>query len=267
MSLQDTNLVIQSAPIPATFRGTPDQFRIAMVERFKIVSPSGISFIFVGDNEPSSNVGPWLKNGTQWWVFDEATKRYVPLDITASEKLWFQVSATTPATADPPVWLRTDAQGNPLSWLRFNGTDWISFVGIPLAGGTDNRPAAPVELQQFYDTDISVLLWFERGSWRTVSGVIGDIKPVAFSTLSEALRRNPGWEVLGKENQTLRGRYVVQAAKDSGATPETILTTDSGVPVRAAFEVFGETDTVQVPGGAGDPVYPPTLGLWFLVKT
>lgn len=267
MALQDTNLIIQSAPIPVTFRGTPDQFRIAMVERFKIVSPSGIFFFVVSDTEPTSNVGPWLKNGTQWWVFDEATKRYVPLDITASEKLWFQTNNETPATVTPPVWLRTDVFGNPQSWLRYNGTAWVSFNGIPHSGPTSARPSQPVELQQFYDTDISVLIWWERGAWRTVAGVLGDVKHVAFSTLSEALLRNPGWAVLGETNQTLRGRYIVQAAKDSGATPETTLTTDTGVPVRAAFEVFGETDTVQVPGGAGDPVYPPTIGLWTLVKT
>jgi hypothetical protein len=267
MPLQDTNLIIQSAPIPATFRGNLNQFREAMVERFKIVSPSGISFIFVGDTEPTSNVGPWLRNGTQWWVFDEATKRYIPLDITASEKLWFQTSVTTPADTDPPVWLRVDSAGNPISWLRYNGTEWVTFNGIPLAGSTDQRPSAPVEFQQFYDTDISVLIWWERGAWRTVSGNIGDVKFVAWSTLTQALEQNPGWEVLGKDNQTLRGRYIVQAAKDSGATPETTLPTDTNVPVRAAFEVFGETQTVDVPGGAGDPVYPPTLGLWTLVKT
>lgn len=266
MALQDTNLLIQSAPIPATFRGTPDEFRVEMVKRFKIVSPSGIFFFVVSDTEPTSNVGPWLKNGTQWWVFDEATKRYIPLDITASERIWFQTSVTTPTDTDPPVWLRIDASGNAISWLYYNGTAWVSFNGIVNSGTTAQRPASPTEFQQYYDTDISVLIWWERGQWRTVDGVIGDIKFVGWSTLTEALTRNPGWEVVGLNNQTLRGRYPQMATKDSGATPETVLTVDSGIPERAAFEVFGGTDTVQVPGGAGDPVYPPTIAFWMLTK-
>jgi len=267
MPLSETGLIIQSAPIPETFRGTPNQFRQAVVERLKIVSASGVSFIVVSDAEPSSNVGPWLKNGDRWYIFDEATKRYIPINIEDSEKLWFQTSSTTPATTDPPVWLRVDSSGNPISWLRFNGAEWITFVGIPLAGPTASRPSQPVELQRFYDIDISVEIWWERGGWRTVAGVIGDIKFVAWSTLTEALLRNPGWVAFGATNQTLRGRYIVGAAKDSGATPETVLTVDTNVPVRAAFETFGETDTVETPGTGPSPVYPPTVALWTLVKT
>ena len=138
MSLQNTNLLIQGSVLPATFKGTPQDLFAAMLERMKIVSPTGVSFFIVSDTMPSSNVGPWLKGGTQWWVWDEQLKTYVPLDISESETKWFQVGATTPATTSPPIWLKTTADqteahpqpGQPVGWYLYNGTTWVGFTEL-----------------------------------------------------------------------------------------------------------------------------------------
>lgn len=273
MALRSTNLLIEMGQIPPTFRGTPNQFANEMVRRMKIVSPSGTNFIFIGDVEPTSNVGPWLKDGIAWFVFNEDLKRYVPLDISASETRWYFIGASTPAGSEPPLWLRTtrDADeadpsyGDAIEWLTWTGAAWNTILQDGRAGPTSARPASPQNLQRFYDTDITCLIWFERGAWRTISGVPGDIKPVAFPTLTEALNRNPGWEVLGASNQSIRGRYIMQAAKDSGVSPETVLAVNSGVPSRAAFETFGETDGIAV-DPASPVAYPPSLALWHLIK-
>ena len=273
MALNNTNLLIQMAQLPATFVGTPQELANEMVRRMKIVSPSGTNFIFIGDVEPSSNVGPWLKDGTKWYVFSDELKRYVPLDISDSERTWFFVQAETPEISDPPIWLRTThtpTQADPsvglmIGWYVFNGTNWIPSSGIVASGPSASRPSNPVEYMQFYDTDISCLIWFERAQWRTISGVPGDVKFVAFSTLTQALAANPGWELLGASNQNLRGRYISQATKDPGINPETDLTTDANVASRAAFEVYGETTTIKIEASALP--YPPSLALWTLVKT
>lgn len=272
--LQDTNLVLQVAQIPPTFRGTPQDLVALIVARAKIVSPSGTNFIFIGDVEPSSNVGPWLKDGTQWWVFDEATKRYAPLDISASETRWYSIGASTPTTTTPPVWLKTTKDisdvdpsvGDPLGWYVFDGAAWVPFNSVVRSGTSAERPGSPVEYQQYYDTTISCLIWWERGKWRTVSGVPGDIKLVAFEILTEALTANPGWDLFGAANQDFRGRGLWQATKDPGASPETDLTTSPGVAHRAAFETFGETDGVKMDVASTVP-YPPGIALWTLVKT
>lgn len=136
--LQDTNLLIVASQLPPTFAGDPNFFFRSILERMKIVSASGTAFFVVSDLEPSSNQGPWLKGGTQWWVWDEQLKRYVPLDISESETKWFQVGSTTPATADPPVWLKTTEDqtqahpqpGNPIGWYLYNGTTWVGFTEL-----------------------------------------------------------------------------------------------------------------------------------------
>ena len=269
--MNNTNLVIQMAPLSQTFSGTPQEWSSEMVRRMKIVSPAGSNFIFTGDTEPSSNVGPWLKDGTQWYVWDVTINRYVPLDISASQQQWFFIGNSTPATADPPVWLRTTNDsatnnfGNPLSWYIYNGTAWVPFVGIVLNGPTAGRPTAPVDYQQYFDTDISVLLWWERSAWRTVSGVPGDVKFVVWETLDEALLQNPGWEFLGASNSTWRGRYISMATKDPGASPVSDFNTSAGVAHRAARTTYGETDGVSIDPMSAVP-YPPTIALWTLVK-
>lgn len=261
------------APLPATFIGTPQDFANEMVRRLQILSPNGTNFIFVGDIEPTSNVGPWLKGGTQWFVWDEAIKRYVPLDISASETVWFWHGASTPPSTPPFVWLKTtkDATdidpsiGSAIGWYIFNGTNWIAFNSIVASGVTTTRPSAPVEFQQFYDTTIGVLIWWERGQWRTVSGVPGDIKQVVYQTLVDALTFNPGWDVFGSGNQTFRGRLLSQATKDAGSSPQTNLSVGPNITARGALETFGEDQNIKV-----DPAstlhYPGTIALWTLVK-
>lgn len=273
MALKSTNLILEVGPIPPTFEGTPQELAAEIVKRARIVSPSGTNFFYVGDTEPTSNVGPWLKGGVSWWVFDNDIKRYVPLDISDSETKWFHVGATTPASSDPALWFRTTKTpteadpsiGDPIGWYEWNGSNWVSFIGIVASGTTANRPASPIALQQYYDTDLEVLIWYERNQWRTVAGLPGDIKAVAFETLTEALRFNPGWEVLGASNQSVRGRWISQATKDSGVTPESNLTVGAGVAQRAAFETFGETDGVKIDSSSDVP-YPPTIAFWHLIK-
>lgn len=274
MSLINTSLVIESAPLPETFQGSPNDFRAELVKRFRILSPNGTNFIYIGSSEPTSNVGPWLKNGTQWWVWDDGTKRYIPLDVSASVTIPFFIGASTPASSTPPVWMLTTQNptdqnpggyGEPLGWYFFDGTSWVPFMQIVLSGPTASRPPAPATFQQYYDTDIQVLIWWERSAWRTISGVPGDTKFVSYETLTEALATNPGWQVFGAGNQDFRGRLVVQAAQDAGTNPVTSFPVDTNITPRGAFEFFGETGQLTL--GTSGPYYPGTIALWFLVKT
>jgi hypothetical protein len=268
--LQSTNLVVQAANLPTQFEGTPQEFFAAMLARMRIMSPSGTNFFVIGDQEPTSNVGPWLKGGTQWYVFDETpgVQRYMPLDIGDSETKVLQIGKTTPTSNNPPIWLRTNDQDKAMSWYFWNGTAWEVDQCIIQSGPTSARPdpVTAKPLQRFYDEDIGCEIWFERGQWRTVAGSPGDVKYVMQLTLAEARRFNPGWEALGAEAEEMRGRLLSMATKDPGTSPVDILTVSAGVAQRAAHEVFGETDGVKMDSSSSVP-YPPTLALWCLVKS
>ena len=55
------------------------------------------------------------------------------------------------------------------------------------------RPSNPTPFQRYYDTDIDVEIWWERGAWRTVAGNAGDVKRAKATSLSAAITDNPGW--------------------------------------------------------------------------
>ncbi len=273
MALKGTNLTIQIAPIPQTFKGNPNDLVAIMVQRMKILSPSGTSFIFIGDTLPTSNVGPVLLNGTQWYVWSGTLNQYVPQDISASftQPYWF--SNSQPPNSTPQLWLKStkDAtdqdptHGEPIGWFQWDGSQWVPFNSLVNSGPSAARPANPDNLQQFYDTTINCLIWWERGQWRTVSGVPGDVKSVLYQTLAQALLNNPGWSFVGDVASQLIGRVIMQATQDPGATPAVVLTPPTNVPPRAAFDTFGENSGIQSNPGSTLTI-PPQVALWHLYK-
>lgn len=242
-----TNFVIVMAPLPPDFDGNPQDLADAMVERMQIQSPAGTNFFVVGDVEPSSNAGPWLKDGTKWYVFNLATGRYVPLDISDSVLQVFVISSTEPGPPegdDPNIWLRV-VNNRVIAWYFWTGSEWRPGGNVPPSGPTASRPGSPVELEQYFDTDIDCLIHFERGQWRTVSGTPGDVKFVTTATLSAAITANPGWIYLGEDNIDWRGRAIGLATKDPGASPTSAYATSVGVTSRAQGDFVGvETVTL-----------------------
>lgn len=240
--LTRTNLVVVASPLPPDFEGDLQDFFDALIERMSVQSPSGLSTIVEGDVEPSSNVGPWLKNGDRWYVFSDADGRYVPANIDDSVTQVYVVSDTepdAPGTGDPSIWLRT-VGSRVIAWYFWTGAEWRPGGNRPPSGPTASRPTSPVDYEQYWDTDINCLIHFERGSWRTVSGTPGDVKFVTTPTLSAALTANPGWQYAGQDNLNWRGRVIGIATKDPGATPETAYPTGAGITSRAQADEVGE---------------------------
>lgn len=274
MSLQATNLLIQMSPLPVTFRGNPNELFAEGVRRMKILSPGGANFIFIGDVAPTSNVGPWLKGGTQWYVWDPATKQYVPQDISASFTIPFWIGNSQPVSHTPETWLKTTkdatdldpSHGDPIGWFFWDSVllAWVGVSPIVTSGPTASRPVSPDDLQQFYDTDIGALIWFERSAWRTLDGVKGDVKAVVTEKLQDALTQNPGWAFLGDTNQAWRGRMLVGATSDPGVNPVSVFPTAPGVNPAIALVTSGET--VSLVTGPNATTLPPQLALWMLYK-
>lgn len=264
--LYKTNLFLQGAPLPQGFRGTPQAWYEAILERIRIVAPFGFSTIVVGSLKPTSNQGPWLKDGTKWYVWSDDAADYIPLDLTDSETPPYWVQESDPAgTPDSDGnYLTPDLggpeggplDGGPLLWFRLNESNTgVNGVFIFLngrwqgllrnTGTTDNRPENPANLEEFYDETISTMIIWERGQWRTVDGARGDLKYVSWPTAEEAIQYNPGWEIYGtgeSESAGLRGRFLVMATKNPGGGATTQLTTIGGVGEKEATALVGEEE-------------------------
>ena len=241
-----TNLIIQMAPLPPDFVGKPSEFADAMVERYEVLSPVGTNFFVVGDLEPATNQGPWLKGGSQWYVWSNSLGKYVPQDISASTTQLLVVSATQPAEpadTDPQIWIKITTSGgvsHVVGIYYWSGTEWRPGGNQPPSGPTSSRPTNPDDLEEFWDTDINCMIHWERGAWRTKSGTPGDIKFVSTLTLAAAITSNPGWQYAGENSQDTRGKVFGVAAKDPGATPAAAYSVASGITQRYAGELAGE---------------------------
>lgn len=186
-------------------------------------------------------------------------------------------------------WFKTDGSGNPIGWFSWNGAAWTTIPVTASSGSTAERPSNAIAGQFFLDTDINVLLIYERSQWRTASGSPGDVKEVKASSIDDALTANPGWS----EDTDSVGRFVLGVSDgsgfeygDTGGDAEVTLTeaqmpshTHSvpsggnglqadGNAANPAGIVAGRTATVTGSTGGGDAHtnMPPFIAYWRIVK-
>jgi hypothetical protein len=100
------------AALPVGFRGTPQQIADAIAERLELVTQQTFALFSVGATEPTSDIGPWAKDGNTWYYFDSETGAYVPFVIPQAS-LQFQISQTEPTEDGINVWYEIDANGVP----------------------------------------------------------------------------------------------------------------------------------------------------------
>lgn len=60
---------------------TYQAFAQAIADRLVVSTPENISVFVAGDTEPASNIGPWFKDCTEWWYYDDATGQYRPVSV------------------------------------------------------------------------------------------------------------------------------------------------------------------------------------------
>lgn len=77
-----------------------------------IVTPNQNNSTFVtGSTEPTSNVGPWLKNCEEWFVFNDATGRYRPETIGVFKNMRYYTSNDTFVVPDNIFKIKVHAWG------------------------------------------------------------------------------------------------------------------------------------------------------------
>lgn len=67
--------------LPEGFCGTPQELAQAIADRLIIQSDPLFSSFAIGSTAPTSNVGPWLKDCEEWYVWDDATAQYVRMQV------------------------------------------------------------------------------------------------------------------------------------------------------------------------------------------
>lgn len=102
------------AKLPPGFDGTPQELADAIAERIQVVTQQSFALFVTGSTEPSSDVGPWLKDGISWYYFDDDAGSYLPMVIPASA-LGYQISEAQPTDDGINFWIQIESDGTPVA--------------------------------------------------------------------------------------------------------------------------------------------------------
>ena len=123
MAITVTPLTLRIGAINPAFSDDPQAFADEIQAKAEIITQAQLSFFVSGSTAPTSDSGPWLKNGNTWYVWDIGTGAYIPL-IAEQETLKYFIGSTTPDEDAYLVWFKTDIAGLPQGAFIWNGTSW-----------------------------------------------------------------------------------------------------------------------------------------------
>ncbi len=120
---QNIPLTFRLSPLPAQ-NMTPQQFADALVARLTAESTNTISFFAAGSVAPTSNVGPWLKDNTTWYVWSDSLGMYVPQTINSAALGYTAQQAPGPDHTVYTFWIQLDGAGKAQSIQYYSGGAW-----------------------------------------------------------------------------------------------------------------------------------------------
>lgn len=132
---------IEMGALPVSVRWTPQALMDAAVQRMRLVSAQTFALIASGSTEPSSDVGPWAKNGNSWYYFNPSLGQYVPMIIPAASLGYF-IGDTAPDQNIYSFWIDTDAAGSPLALKIYYAGAWVDVYATTLATYLTSASAA-----------------------------------------------------------------------------------------------------------------------------
>jgi hypothetical protein len=102
-----------------------------------IITPSvPWSSFTVGAAQPTSNLGPWFKDGKELWVWDDVSATYIPvvspavLDSsggTSYPSLRYAVTALAPDSAKYSFWIELNSSGKAIDIKHYSSGAWRSI--------------------------------------------------------------------------------------------------------------------------------------------
>ena len=123
MPIQNIPLTFRLSPLPAQ-NFTPQQFADALVARLTAESTNTISFFAAGSVAPTSNVGPFLKDNTTWYVWSDPLGQYVPQTLDPESKGYIDQQSPGPDHTVYIFWIELDGAGKAQSIQYYSGGAW-----------------------------------------------------------------------------------------------------------------------------------------------
>lgn len=127
----DLPLTLTMGPLPPNMAWTPQELADAIADRLTISTQQALSLFVSGSVEPTSNVGPWLKDGITWYVWDDNSGSYIPQVLPAAS-LRYIIGETAPDPADYDFWIQTTALLEPQAVKTYYNSTWTDVYASSL---------------------------------------------------------------------------------------------------------------------------------------
>lgn len=125
-------ITIQMGALPPAVQWTPQQLADAIASRLSLVTAQSFSLFVSGSTAPSSNVGPWLKDGKTWYVWSDISGGYVPQAINQASLGYF-IGNAAPDNTIYKFWIKTNVSGSPQGeFIWFSGA-WVDIYDFRFA--------------------------------------------------------------------------------------------------------------------------------------
>jgi hypothetical protein len=146
-------LTFRAAPFPEGYVAGPEQMKNDLVARLYAESTESISFFASGSVAPSSNVGPWLKNGEEWYVWSSTLAMYVP-QVIGSESLGYVAQLAAPDPTIYTFWIELNGSGKAIAIKYYSGGAWKDVYEDKFAAYDADITAIEADITSI-ETDIS----------------------------------------------------------------------------------------------------------------
>lgn len=120
-----TNLPISFAvsPLPANFKGSPNDLSQAIAARLTLATQDQLALFVNGPAAPTSDSGPWIKNGQTWYVWDVGTGAYIP-QVIEFQSLRYIAQLAAPDQTKYAFWIVLDGAGKAQAIKYYSGGAW-----------------------------------------------------------------------------------------------------------------------------------------------
>lgn len=123
---------ISVGALPDNFDTDPQGMLEAFAARLFISPSVPWSSFVLGAAQPTSDLGPWFKDGKELWVWDDVSATYIPLRLNPAS-LGYAISNTAPDPNIYKIWIETNVGGSPLAMKIYFGGNWVDVYSAQFA--------------------------------------------------------------------------------------------------------------------------------------
>lgn len=231
--------------------------------RLYLVTSQSFALFVSGSTEPASNVGPWLRNGTEWFVWSNATGNYQPQTIS-SASLGYIISSSAPDPLIYSVWIETAISGSPLAVKTYFSGAWVDVYATKLA--TYQTVAAMSAYYTSAQTDAAIAAAVGGVSFANYLAQAGLFTPQLVAV--DAAAHLVVWDtaILNPSPSPLNlgtSRYVAPAAGVYAVSWLAQVTNNTGVAATMQAQIKLFKNGISTNYGAVDETPTPSGARWF----